>query len=159
MIMSPLIDSAVIVAMVAMIGGAVTAGITGLVQRRNATASHELSVLSTTVNELQEQADRAERRADKIQERMDSMDQRFGELRKELASARDSEYVMARQNRIWQDHVATLEQHIRRQLPPPPPARPVASLAAVSDGKEHKTSAVDNPNGVDETDDEEGNLS
>ena len=126
---SPFLDSAVIVAIVALVGGIVTAGISALVQRRGARADYNLAVLSRTVDELQEQVRDAEERTARLRTELDAMDTKFTRLRRELSRARDNELALSQQVGVWQDHVSKLERHINLQLPPPPPARPLVAVA------------------------------
>ncbi|MBE6483683.1 MAG: hypothetical protein E7Z96_02715 [Actinomycetaceae bacterium] len=157
---SPLLDTAVIVAVVAMIGGVVTAGISALVQRRNARADYSLAVLARTVDELQEQVRDAETRTTRLRESLDQMDAKFSRLRRELGQARDHELALSQQVGVWQDHVSRLERHINLQLPPPPPARPLAAVAQSDRGTRLASVPAHDDNGEipndDSDDDEEG---
>ncbi|RTE47724.1 hypothetical protein [Actinobaculum sp. 352] len=156
---SPLFDTAVIVAVVAMVGGVATAGITALVQRRNARADYSLAVLARTVDELQEQVRDAEARTTRLRESLDQMDAKFSRLRRELGEARDHEFALSQQVGIWQDHVSKLERHINLQLPPPPPARPLVAVAqsdrGTTTGQFAPSARNDSEIPVDDSDDDE----
>ncbi|MEW6912531.1 hypothetical protein V3M78_06550 [Trueperella pyogenes] len=123
--------ASVVVAVIGLVGLVVGHGVQYKLGKQKA----QMDVLTTMVNELQEEREKANAREERAVERMDRLDRKLTELRQELGQARDEaaqanikaekarvEAEKARREKSdLEEYVSVLVEHINAHRPPPPP--------------------------------------